>query len=554
MSLFLGLDLSTQQLKAVLIDEQSALVHESAVHFDNDLPQYGTKNGAIQGPLEGEVTSPVAMWLDAIDLILHRMKSSGVSFPSIAAISGAGQQHGSVYWSETAESMLSSLYPTLPLRQQLSPEAFSIQRAPIWQDSSTTEDCRALEAAIGGPQVLADLSGSRAYERFTGTQISKIRRLDPGAYGATSRISLVSSFIPSLFLGHIAPIEVSDASGMNLMDVLTCKWDDRLLEACGGPKLRSKLGPEPVPGGTTLGTISEWWTKQWGFSPNCIIAPFTGDNPATVVSLSAPGDALLSLGTSTTFLLSIPPSDTPPKRFTTSHLLSHPTTPNAQIAMLCYKNGALAREQVRDRYASGDWTKFNTAVEGTKPGNDGIMGLYFPLPEIIPPNVSGAFLYRIASDKGQGKDAVEPVETASIPNTAHPRAILESQFLSIRSRIAAILPPHLPPHTLQRLVVAGGSSTNQTIRQLAADLFGMKVYVSGTKEAAGMGGALLAKYAWWLAAKNGEGSFEEMTGGEVGELKCVAEPNAEVSKVYDGLVEVYRLCEEDAVKRGTASI
>lgn len=89
--LFLGLDLSTQQLKGILISRDSTLIHESAVHFDNDLPSYRTTNGAIRGPGEGEVTSPVAMWLEAIDLLMERMKSAGVDFPSISAISGAGQ-------------------------------------------------------------------------------------------------------------------------------------------------------------------------------------------------------------------------------------------------------------------------------------------------------------------------------------------------------------------------------------------------------------------------------------------------------------------------------
>lgn len=96
---------------------------------------------------------------------------------------------------------------------------------------------------------------------------TKIRRLKPAAYRASARISLVSSFIPSLFLGYIAPIEVSDASGMNLMNVLACKWDDVLLDACGGPELRAKIGPEPVLGGTVLGHISRWWVERWGFSP-----------------------------------------------------------------------------------------------------------------------------------------------------------------------------------------------------------------------------------------------------------------------------------------------
>ena len=89
--LFLGLDLSTQQLKAIVISEDSAVVHEVSVGFDKDLPRYGTKNGALKGPDEGEVTSPVSMWLEALDLLMQRMKDAGVDFNSIMGISGAGQ-------------------------------------------------------------------------------------------------------------------------------------------------------------------------------------------------------------------------------------------------------------------------------------------------------------------------------------------------------------------------------------------------------------------------------------------------------------------------------
>jgi xylulokinase len=71
--------------------------------------------------------------------------------------------------------MLSSLDPARStLTSQLFPGAFSKPNAPIWQDSSTTRECNELEEHIGGPQALADLTGSRAYERFTGNQIAKV--------------------------------------------------------------------------------------------------------------------------------------------------------------------------------------------------------------------------------------------------------------------------------------------------------------------------------------------------------------------------------------------
>lgn len=210
--------------------------------------------------------------------------------------------------------------------------------------------------------------------------------------------------------------------------------------------------------------------------------------------------------------------------------------------MLCYKNGALAREQVRDQYADGHWTRFNELVEQRPAGNGGLMGFYFPLPEIIPPNVQGTFLFSTSTASGPAS-----VAEAEFPAAAHPRAILESQFLSIRSRIAAILPPDAPP--LQRLVLSGGSSANAVIRQAAADVFGMRVFVAG-KEGAAEGGAQLARFAWWRAENGGAGSFEEMRAndGEGVRMKCVAEPDWEREAVYKGLVEAYRACEAEVVR------
>ena len=97
-------------------------------------------------------------------------------------------------------------------------------------DSSTGKQCRALEDTVGGPQRLSNITGSRAYERFTGNQIAKIFQKKPDAYNVCERISLVSSFAASLLIGDYAPIDFSDGSGMNLMNIYSKSWEDKCLE------------------------------------------------------------------------------------------------------------------------------------------------------------------------------------------------------------------------------------------------------------------------------------------------------------------------------------
>lgn len=72
-------------------------VHEEAVVFDHDLPHYGVIGGVHKNDKENEVYAPVAMWIEALDLVLTRMKDGGFNFSSVRGVSGAGQQHGSVW-------------------------------------------------------------------------------------------------------------------------------------------------------------------------------------------------------------------------------------------------------------------------------------------------------------------------------------------------------------------------------------------------------------------------------------------------------------------------
>ncbi len=121
------------------------------------------------------------------------MKAEGFAFDKVAAVSGSGQQHGSVYWGNGARKTLKGLKGNAPLKAQLA-GAFRVPDSPIWMDSSTGAQCASLEKAAGGAQAVASISGSRAYERFTGNQIAKIAATDPKAYSETERISLVRCF------------------------------------------------------------------------------------------------------------------------------------------------------------------------------------------------------------------------------------------------------------------------------------------------------------------------------------------------------------------------
>lgn len=184
---FLGLDSSTQSLKATIIDSSLQVVAEADVNFDADFPAYKTEGG-VHPQEDGTVTSPTVMWLEALDTVLGKLKADAVDFSQIAAVSGSGQQHGSVYWKKGASETLANLAPGAPLHVQLA-DAFAIPNSPVWMDSSTTKQCELLEEALGGPEAVAVATGSRAYERFTGNQIAKLS--SSAEFADTERISLV---------------------------------------------------------------------------------------------------------------------------------------------------------------------------------------------------------------------------------------------------------------------------------------------------------------------------------------------------------------------------
>jgi xylulokinase len=89
---------------------------------------------------------PRPQFLDALDLLLGRMRAASFPFHRVAAVSGSGQQHGSAYWKTGARASLQGLKAGAgPLKKQLA-GAFSVADSPIWMDSSTSAQCAALGA------------------------------------------------------------------------------------------------------------------------------------------------------------------------------------------------------------------------------------------------------------------------------------------------------------------------------------------------------------------------------------------------------------------------
>jgi xylulokinase len=148
---------------AIVIDSNLTVVSEAKVDFDADLPGYGTKRGVHVDEAQNEVYAPVAMWLEALDLVLARLKDKNVLFSQIRGVSGAGQQHGSVFWRANASELLASLDPAASLLEQLSQRAFAHPWSPNWQDASTQEECDEFDACLGGEEVLAKNTGSSAH-------------------------------------------------------------------------------------------------------------------------------------------------------------------------------------------------------------------------------------------------------------------------------------------------------------------------------------------------------------------------------------------------------
>lgn len=524
--LYLGLDSSTQSLTAIVIaveGSRRAVVFERTLDFDAEFPAYGTAHGVLPSADPLVARSSPLMWAEALDRMMGLIAASpSIDHRRIHAISGSAQQHGSVYLNASATDRLRHLDPDTPLAAQLR-GTFAWDTAPIWMDASTATECAELASAVGGPEALARLTGSRAFERFTGPQIRAFAKRDPGGYASTERIHLVSSYLASLLIGAHAPLEPGDASGMNLMNIATGDWAEEAVTATA-PDLRRKL-PQIDRSWSVAGTLAPYWRQRYGFADARVVS-WTGDNPSSVVGtgLAHPDVATVSLGTSDTFFRIMPRPGFDPTF--AGHVLGNPM--GTWMGLICCRNGSLARERVRADFGL-DWAGFSDALRRTPAGNQGRIMLPWFEPEITPP----------ASRAGVRRYGLE-----STDGPANVRAVVEAQMMALASHSRWM---GTPPRVIH---ATGGAAANREVLQVLADVHGADVLRFEVRNAAGLGAALRA-YHGDLAADGPAPSWDDVLAGFVtptGSERLA--PNGGNTRRYEALMRAYTACEDHARGRG----
>lgn len=469
MSFSLGIDASTQSCSGIVIDTKAGkVVAKCSINYGSQLPHYDSPYGFIPNRPEGEVHADPRLWLDALEMLLGAL-TERCDLSRVAAISGAAQQHGTVYLNDSWERSLASLNTSAALSVQLAP-CLSRPTSPIWLDTSTATQCREIADAMGGDWVVCEKSGSVPTERFAGPQIRRFSKTNTAAYQSTTRIHLISSFLCSVLSGSDAPIDIGDGAGMNLLNIKLRQWDEKLVEATA-PDLHPKL-PEVVTGERITGYISDYFVKNYGLRPGTPVSVFTGDNPSSLVGMgaSAPGKVVISLGTSDTLFSALSDFIVDPSGC--GHVFGNPA--GGYLALQCFANGSLARERVKAHFGL-DWVAFERLLARTPPGNTGQLMLPFFEPEISPrlrleqPILKGTTLF----------------EEWGAPDAAI-RACVEGQAINMKCQTEWMLPKP------DEIYLTGGASENEAITQVFANVFQAEMKRLETADSVALGAAMRA--------------------------------------------------------------
>ena len=258
--MFLGLDLGTSAVKALLVDGEQRVVGSASVPLTISRPAPGWSE---QDPADWWAATKAA--IDA----LHREHPAAIA--AVQGIGLSGQMHGAVL---------------------LDRSGVVLRPAILWNDVRATAECAALEVAY---PALHEIAGNLAMPGFTAPKLLWVRAHEPDVFARTATVLLPKAWLRYCLAGELIE-DLSDASGTLWLDVGARDWSDAALAATG---LSRGAMPRLMEGTAAAGTLRPALAARWGMAAP-ILAGGGGDNAASAVGLGAiqPGYAFVSLGTS----------------------------------------------------------------------------------------------------------------------------------------------------------------------------------------------------------------------------------------------------------------
>src|SRR5688500_5225940 len=154
-----------------------------------------------------------------------------------------------------------------------------IRRALLWNDQRTEAECREIEERAGGRKKLIQLVANPALTGFTAPKILWLRNHEPKNFAKLAKVLLPKDEIRRRLTGEFAT-EVSDASGMLLLEVAKRQWSKKLLEKL---ELDESLLAKCYESEEVTGKLKPGVAKELGLSADCVVVGGAGDCAANAV-------------------------------------------------------------------------------------------------------------------------------------------------------------------------------------------------------------------------------------------------------------------------------
>lgn len=257
--MYLGIDLGTSGLRALLIDAAGKPIASAEGHYHVSHPHNGWSE---QDPAD---------WVAALDAAMAELKASAPGFAGLRGIGVAGHMHGATL---------------------LDAQNRVIRPCILWNDTRSHEEAALLDAT---PQV-RELSGNIVFPGFTAPKLEWVRAHEPENFARVAKVLLPAAYLNFILTGgHVA--DMSDSAGTSWLDVGARDWSETLLAA--GHMRRDQM-PALVEGCEKAGELRADLAAKWGLQSGVVVAGGAGDNAAAAcgTGVLAEGQGFVSLGTS----------------------------------------------------------------------------------------------------------------------------------------------------------------------------------------------------------------------------------------------------------------